>query len=368
MAGTPAVPARLLAASPQSSHESGWNTVRADPFPLVRALITNGTIPQQVPCESRMKFFESSQKTGSVMADETLLQDPSALARLGQLEVAARLIVEGSMIGQHKSPFKGSSVEFVEHRQYTPGDEIRHIDWRAFGKTGKYYIKEFEEETNLRAYLLLDASGSMSYGKSTVTKFEYARLLAASFGYLLTAQRDAVGLITWNDRPRDRIEPSTNPKNFKLIIDTLENTHPKRETSIGPLLESVLPTIKRRSLVIILSDFFDDVSHLETALQRVRQSRHEAILLQVIAPEEADFPFEKPTQFRSLERDGHRILVDPHRLRRLYLKQFEKFQRDLKQITTRMGFDLLQMTTATPLQQSLGAYLDWRTRRGTSIR
>ena len=152
-------------------------------------------------------------------ADPPLL-DPTALARFGQLEVVARLVVEGYMIGQHKSPFKGSSIEFVEHRQYYPGDEVRHIDWRAYGKTGRYFVKEFEDETNLRCYLLLDASGSMGYAGRTLSKFDYARQLTAALGYLLLHQRDALGAITFDTQVRDRLEPSSKPQNFARLIDS----------------------------------------------------------------------------------------------------------------------------------------------------
>ncbi|SFH87345.1 DUF58 domain-containing protein [Planctomicrobium piriforme] len=292
------------------------------------------------------------------------LVDPTALARFGQLEVVARLIVEGYMIGQHQSPFKGSSVEFVEHRQYTPGDEIRHIDWRAFGKTGRYYIKEFEEETNLQAYLVVDASGSMAYGNSTATKYEYARVLAASLGYLLTTQRDAVGLVTFDDKIGDRFEPSTNPKRFRQLATALQERRPGGETGMSSLFEKLIPSLRRRSLVIVISDFFDDLQPLQTALQQFRRNKHEVVLLQVIAPEEADFPFEKPTQFRNLENDGQRLLVDPHRLRKVYLQQFQAFQQQLKDISAGCGCDLVQVTTSDPFQLALGHYLDWRKRRG----
>jgi len=294
------------------------------------------------------------------------LHDPTALAKFGQLDVIARLIVEGSMMGQHKSPFKGSSVEFVEHRQYYAGDEIRHIDWRAFGKTGKYYVKEFEEETNLRAYLVVDASGSMAYSASTISKYEYARILASAFGYLLNTQRDAVGLVTFDTQVRNRIEPSTNLKNFRLITSALAECEPGRETRLAAFLQSLIPTLKRRSLVFLISDFFDDPKELELMLQMFRRNRHEVILLQVIAPEETTFPFDKPTQFRSLERETHRLLVDPHRLRKVYLKQFQAFQADLKNIALGCGYDLLTSQTSDAFEQVLGAYLSWRTRRGKS--
>jgi len=291
------------------------------------------------------------------------LEDPTALARFGQLDVVARLVVEGYMIGQHKSPFKGSSVEFVEHRQYYPGDEIRHIDWRAFGKTGRYYVKEFEEETNLRAYLLVDGSGSMAYGQSTLSKFDYARYLAAALGYLLVGQRDAVGLATFDTQVRERIEPSTNPVTFRRITDALQAWKPGAETSLAQVFARLIPTLKRRSLIILISDFFDRLEPLQQALQQFRHERHEVILFQVLAPEEEQFPFTRPTQFRSLEKSSHRILVDPYRLRTVYLEQFGQFQKSLTETCGNLGVDLQRLTTAEPYHRALGAYLDSRTRR-----
>lgn len=291
------------------------------------------------------------------------LYDPTALARFGKLDIVAKLIVEGTMIGQHKSPFKGSSVEFVEHRQYYPGDEIRHIDWRAYGKTGKYYIKEFEEETNLRAYLIVDASGSMAYGASTLTKFEYARVLAAALGYLLIGQRDAVGLITFDTKVRERVEPATNPLSFQRLRAALERTEPGGETSLSGVFEQIVPTLKRRSLVVILSDFFDDLRPLQQVLKQLQHAHHEVLLFQIVAPEEEEFPFSRPTQFRNLEREGHRLLVDPHRLRAVYLEQYQKFLSELTAITARGGIDYCKLTTTRPYTQALGEFLDARTRR-----
>jgi len=295
--------------------------------------------------------------------DAATLNDPTALARFGQLDVVARLLVEGYMVGQHKSPFKGSSVEFVEHRQYYPGDEIRHIDWRAFGKTGRYYIKEFEEETNLRAYLLVDGSGSMAYRGSTLSKFDYARYLAAALGYLLLAQRDAVGLMTFDTKVRDRVEPSTNPANFQRITETLTKARPGNETSLAGVFEQMVPLLKRRSLVFILSDFFDRLEPLTNALKQFRHARHEVILFQIVAPEEEGFPFTRPTQFRSLERAGHRILVDPHRLRAIYLEQYQKFTRRLQRVCGNAAVDIHKIVTNQPYQSALGHYLDARARR-----
>ena len=292
------------------------------------------------------------------------LEDPTALAKFGNLDFIARLVVEGYMIGHHKSPFKGSSVEFVEHRQYYPGDEIRHIDWRAFGKTGKHYIKEYEEETNLRAYLFVDGSGSMGYGESTLKKFDYARAIAAAIGYLLVSQRDAVGLMTFDTDIRERIDPSTNRMTFRRIVNTLETMQTGKETSLAGVFEQMAPTLKRRSLLIIVSDFFDDLDRLGQALKQFRHANHEVVMIQVVAPEEEDFPFSKPTLFRSLELDTHRILVDPHRLRKTYIEQYQAFLKGLKQICGHTGIDYIKLVTNQPYHKALGAYIDSRQRGG----
>lgn len=296
-------------------------------------------------------------------ATDAPLDDPTALAEYGALDVVARLIVEGYMVGQHKSPFKGSSVEFVEHRQYYPGDEIRHIDWRAFGKTGKYYVKEFEEETNLRAYLLVDGSGSMAFSQSTLSKFEYARSLAAALGYLLISQRDGVGLMTFDTKVRERIEPSTNPMSFQRLTQSLQNWKPGAETSLAKVFEEMIPMLKRRSLVILISDFFDRIEPLTQALKMFEHARHEVILMQIVAPEEEDFPYSHPTQFRSLEKSSHRILVDPHRLRKEYLEQYTAFIEQIARTCGNAGVDYLKFTTNEPYHKALGAYLNSRTRR-----
>jgi uncharacterized protein (DUF58 family) len=291
------------------------------------------------------------------------INDPTALARFGKLEVVAKLLVEGYIIGQHKSPFKGASVEFVEHREYYPGDEIRHIDWRAYAKTGRYYIKEFEDETNLRCYLFFDCSGSMDYGQSTLSKFDYGRQLAAALGYLLLSQRDSVGLVAFDTKVRDRFEPASSPRSFQQLTSMLENCKPGGETSLGEVIESVISTIKRRSLIILISDCFDNIEKLNSALQQFRHARHEVIVLQVVTPEEEEFPFRNPTQFRNLERSGHRVLVDPHRLRQIYVEQYNKFNADLTKHCGGLGVDLAKMTTADTYELALGAYLDARTRR-----
>jgi len=298
----------------------------------------------------------------SASSEMNAFADPTTLAQFGRLDVVARLVVEGYMMGQHKSPFKGSSVEFVEHRQYYPGDEIRHIDWRAYGKTGRYYVKEYEDETNLRCYLMLDASGSMGYGQSTLSKFAYARQMAAVFAFLLIKQRDAVGLCVFDRKLRQLVEPSTNATQFPRLIKTLEESETGGETSLGKVFSEIIPRLKRRSLVVLLSDLYDEVEPLQAAIKRFRHYHHEVIVVQTVAPEEEEFPFSRPTQFRNLEQAGQRMLVDPHRLRRHYLEQYESFMKRVEQMCTRSGVDLLKVTTRDSFVHTLGRYLAFRSR------
>lgn len=273
------------------------------------------------------------------------------------------MIVEGYMIGQHKSPFKGSSVEFVEHRQYYPGDEIRHIDWRAYGKTGHYYVKEYEEETNLRAYLLVDCSGSMAFKGKSISKFDYARQLSAALAYLLLGQRDGCGLITFDTKVVDRWEPSTNRETFAQIISLLQGRRPGQESRLGDVLIQILPTLKRRCLLFLFTDAFDDLESLATALKLLRTARHEVVLIQITAREEEEFPYKQPTQFRSLEKAGVEILADPHRLRQLYLKRFKAFREGLAKHCGSAGIDFLSLTTDQPYRKALGEFLNLRIQR-----
>lgn len=267
------------------------------------------------------------------------------------------------MIGQHKSPYKGSSVEFVEHRQYYPGDEIKHIDWRAYGKTGHYYIKEYEEETNLRAYLIVDCSGSMAYRGATLSKFDYARQLAAALAYLLFAQRDACGVITFDTKIAGRCEPSSSRESFRQIVQLLESQKPGNETSLADVFQQILPTLKRRSLIFLLSDCFDRVEPLSAALKLFRAARHEVALLQIVAPEEEEFPFKNPTQFINLERAGHQVLADPYRLKMSYLEKYRSFCQEIARECGNAGVDLVKLRTDTPYDKALGKFLDMRVRR-----
>jgi uncharacterized protein (DUF58 family) len=290
--------------------------------------------------------------------------DPTALARYGGLALVARGTVEGFLTGVHKSPYKGYSVEFAEHRQYYPGDEIRHLDWRVLAKTDRFYIKEYEEETNLKAHLLIDASGSMAYRGKNRSKFEYAQHVAACLAYLMLHQLDAVGLVTHDTRIRQVIPPRANAKHLLHVLQALEQTAPGGETALAPLWhELAAHQVKRRGLVVILSDCFDDLDRLLTALRHFRHKKHEVILFHVLAPEEIEFPFRRLTQFQDLEALPHHLLVDPARLRREYLERFETFCRQLRDRSRGMGIDYHLLRTDEPVDRALGVYLSRRQRQ-----
>jgi uncharacterized protein (DUF58 family) len=290
--------------------------------------------------------------------------DPSALARFGRLELLARLVVEGVMSGLHKSPFKGFSVEFAEHRQYGPGDEIRHIDWRTYGKTDRYYVKEYEEETNLKAYLVLDTSGSMGYAGRTLSKLEHARRVAAALAYLMIAQRDAVGLVTFDVDLKAMIPPRTAPGHFSVLCQAMEQACPGGEAPLGAILEALASRIRRRGFVIILSDGFDQADAVTRALKHLRHRHHEVLFLQILAPEEEEFPFRRPARFRDLERAGRDVRVDPAALRAEYLERFRAHCEAIRAQCQSSRADYHKVSTAVPVERTLLDYLAARTYRG----
>jgi uncharacterized protein (DUF58 family) len=311
-------------------------------------------------------------RTGSRMAvpfDLTPLVDPAAPARFGRLELIARLVVEGVTAGLHPSPFKGFSVEFAAHRQYGPGDEIRHIDWRAFGKSDRFYVKEFEEETNLQAHLVVDASGSMGYAGRTASKLEQARRLAAALAYLMISQRDAVGLVTGGSAAgaaRAPIPPRSAPGHFSVVCRALEETQPGGKVPVSGILRALAGRIRRRGLIVILSDGFDRIDDLAAALRHLRHRHHEVVFFHVLAPEEEEFPFRRPARFRSLEEPGRAVRVDPSALRALYLERFGAFCRTLKEQARALSADYHKVSTAEPVERVLLDYLATRSRRGRS--
>ncbi len=289
---------------------------------------------------------------------------PRDLGKIGNLQIFARQVVEGFCSGLHRSPHKGFSVEFKQHRPYVPGDEIRHIDWRVFGRSDRFYIREYEEETNLRATLLLDRSGSMAYGREgAITKLEYATRLAACLSYLMLQQSDGVGLVTFDTEIRRYIPPRSRISHLRVLIDELQKSEPGGETELGSVFHDLVPKLHRRGLLVVLSDCFGDVTTLLQALAHFRHAHHEILVFQIWDRDELDFPFKQWTQFECLERAGTRHRLDPALLREAYLANLVKFRDDLTRGCRRHKIDLVPFCTDAPYAEALSVYLSRRMAR-----
>jgi len=284
--------------------------------------------------------------------------DPAALGRLKNLTLAARLVVEGFFSGMHKSPHKGFSVEFAEHREYTPGVDPKHIDWRVYGRRDKLYVKQYEEETSLRCYLLLDKSASMGYRSdgSKLTKLEYGSYLAASLAYLMAFQHDTVGLITYDAGVRDRIPPRQGPGHLRVLMEKLEETNPGGETSLSDTFHQLAETIKRRALVVVISDLFDDPEKLVAALKHFRHKKHEVVVLHTLDPVEVSFPFDDVTQIEDME-TNRQVVSDPRAFRKAYLEELAKFLDLVRGGCTTAQIDYALAQTDQRFDLFLGTYL-----------
>lgn len=298
------------------------------------------------------------------MADYQKYLDPQTLAKLQGLDLRARRIVEGYVSGLHRSPYHGFSIEFAQHREYVPGDDLRYVDWKVFGKTDKVYLKQFEEETNLLVYLLLDTSESMRYqGPGAVwPKLEYAKCAAAALAYMVLGQQDSVGLVTFDREIRSILPPSGNPSHLKTILHVMEESVPERKTATGPIFHDLAERLKKRGLVVVLSDLFDDVASMMAGLKHFRHRRHEVILMQVLDPAELDFPFRHTTLFKGLEQLPD-VLTDPRSLRKAYLREFNRFLTEVKRGCRQYNFDYVQLRTDQPLDVALSGYLAARRAR-----
>ena len=261
--------------------------------------------------------------------DAQSLLDPAILARVSGLVVRARMIVEGSITGLHRSPFHGSSVEFAEHREYVPGDDIRHIDWKVFGRSDRFYIKQFEEETNLRVQLVLDASESMNYGSGAMTKLDYARTLAASLAYLILGQQDAVGTLVFDEKIRAEAPISQSRSHLQDMVSVLAQESGKDATDIGEVLGRVSDRLKRRCLIILLTDLFDEPDKILHGLRRLRHAGHDVLVLHVMDPDELEFPFTRMTMFEGMEGMQDQ-LADPEAVREAYLAEVREFTRTIR--------------------------------------
>jgi uncharacterized protein (DUF58 family) len=286
---------------------------------------------------------------------------PSDLQKIANLQIFARQVVEGFCSGLHRSLHKGFSVEFKQHRPYVPGDEIRHIDWRVFGRSDRFYIREYEEETNLRATLILDRSGSMSYaGPSGVSKFEYATRLAACLAQLMVQQQDSVGLVTFDTQIRRFIPPRSRVSHLKVLMDELQKGEVGGETELGQVFHDLVPKLHRRGLLVIVSDCFGDVPAFLKAMAHFRQAWHEILVFQIWDRDELEFPLRGWTQFECLERSGVKHLLDPASVRATYLANLAKFREELTRGCRRHRIDLAPFVTDRPYAEALAAYLNRR--------
>jgi uncharacterized protein (DUF58 family) len=291
-----------------------------------------------------------------------MLADPKTLSQISRLQLRARRVVEGVLSGLHRSPYHGFSVEFAQHREYTPGDEIRTVDWKVFGRSDRYYVKEFEEETNLKAYLLLDASTSMTYRSGPLSKLEYAAVVAAALATLLLQQRDAVGLVVFDDAVRRYLPPRSIPSHFTQILAELEGVQPAPKTNVGRTFHEMAERISRRGLIVILSDLFGDPEEILLGLKHFRHRRHEVIVLQIVDRDELEFPFQDLTKFEGLEGEPE-LMVDPRGVREEYLRQFRAFVSALERGCRETSIDWVQMPTDQPVDRSLSHYLAGRMRK-----
>ena len=287
--------------------------------------------------------------------------DPRTLARISGLDLRARLIVEGLMTGMHRSPYQGASVEFAQHRPYVFGDDIRHVDWKVLGKTDRVYLKQYIEETNLHLICVVDASESMGYGTievdgKTWTKYDHATAIAASLSYMAIQQQDSVGLAVFDNQLKKYLKPSNSPAQWKTITHELTIVPRTAKTGTGHVLDQLAEKLTHRSLIVVLSDFFDDMDAIKKGLTHLRYKKHEMMVFQVLDPMEVDFPFEDVTLFKGLEGLGD-LLTEPRALREGYLEQLRMFTDDLKKMCRGMNIDFTRMNSGDPLDVALSSFL-----------
>jgi len=299
------------------------------------------------------------------MNSVTRYLEPALVERLNHLQVTARSVVEGSITGAHRSPLKGASVEFRQHRFYAPGDELRRLDWRVLGRTDRPYIKEYDEETNLRCVLALDESGSMAYGGASGvaasgvapgSKFDYGARLVAALAYLMLGQTESVGLALFGERMKHWLAPRAATAQLSRVIDLLERAAPTGASDPGRAIQDVADRLGRRSLAIVVSDFFTPVPRLREGLARLRHDRHETILLQVLHPDEVEFPFRRWSRFRGLEGERPKLL-EPAMVRKAYLENFRRHRRELVDTARAAGAAFHSFTTDKPLIESITLFL-----------
>lgn len=288
--------------------------------------------------------------------------DPAVIARLGTLELKARTIVEGFLTGLHRSPFKGFSVEFAEYRQYMPGDDLSSIDWKVYARSDRYYVKKFEEETNLNCYIMLDVSASMGYGRAGgPTKLEYGQMLAASLAYLMNRQRDAVALTAFDDAIVSMLPPSARPGHLRSVLVTLDRLRLGQKTDVSKPLHALADAISRRGLVVLISDLLDEPAGVVDGLRHFRFRGTDVVVFHVMDPDELTFPFERASKFRDME-VGDEVMAVPSVVRAAYLAELERVLDLYKRELGSMGVDYRLANTSEPLEYALMSYFSNRSR------
>ncbi len=291
---------------------------------------------------------------------------PEVIQRIAPLELRARRIVEGFIAGLHRSPYQGFSVEFAQHREYVPGDDIRHIDWRVYGRADRYYVKQYEEETNLKTHILLDVSGSMAYPEHAetgrMTKFEYASCVAASLAYLLMVQQDAAGLVLFDHEIREQILPTAQKARIRSLIEAIDRARPGGTTAVKVLFAHLAERIRRRGMVVIVSDLLTSPEDVIDGLRRFRYGGHEILVLQILDHDEIHFPFPDNTLFEGMEGPELQLLTDPQSLRRSYLGALDRFITGIRGACVDYRIDYALISTRDPLDVALSAFLAQRMR------
>ena len=323
-----------------------WNHWRGRPTS------SSGAVPTAALAQSNPKARKSAS------APDTDF-DPQTLSNLGSLELIAQTVVEGFLSGKHRSTHKGGCTDFAEFRPYARGDSIRLLDWRHFARSDRYYVKCFEDETNLQALLVVDASGSMAFGRSTTSKFRYAQMAAASFAHLLLRQRDAVGLAVVSQAVPTFLKPLPSSLQLAKILSLLKDTEPRGQAALPSAIIELASRLRRRGLVIVFSDCFGDVAELKRAFQYLRSRGHDLIVVQTLAPEESTFPFTRDAIFQDLEHFG-RMQIKPSVLRKMYLSEFQAFMDELRAVSISVGADLLTLDTSRNLGDVLAYHLHRR--------
>ena len=286
--------------------------------------------------------------------------DPNTLSKIGPLDVVTRQVVEGIRIGMHRSPVRGISTEFSAYRQYVPGDEVRHIDWKLYGRTNRYHVKLFDAETNFVANLLLDASSSMTFGSGNITKLEYAKYMAASLAYLIVDQRDSAGVGIFDGELQQYIEPKSTLGILADISRELENVEPQPRTAIAEILHEFAGRMTRRGMVMVFSDLLDNTDDFIKGINHLRFRGHNVTVFHILDPQEIEFPLNGVWRFEGLENDGE-LITQPARIRQAYLEELEKFIRKVRDACIRSEADYVLCNTAEPIESIVSSYLLQRT-------